>query len=161
MKNLKPKGINKYFPDKGVFLSICLFQVSVDLVSLAENSISMNPKTANRHRLQGSFCISVLRIRDDDTLQRGVSSAGHIHKMITEAACWNDNAKNSRHWISDEMAATLTDLNLFSEKEIVWTDSTFAQASSICAEQAASHYLSQCWPRSTSLYGITRPRWLK
>ena len=25
---------------------------------------------------------------------------------------------------------------------------------------AASHYLSQCWPRSLSSYGITRPQWV-
>ena len=27
--------------------------------------------------------------------------------------------------------------------------------------QATSHYLSQCWPRSMSPYGITRPQWVK
>ena len=27
--------------------------------------------------------------------------------------------------------------------------------------QAASHYLSQCWPRSMSLYGIIKAKWLK
>ena len=27
--------------------------------------------------------------------------------------------------------------------------------------QATSHYLSQCWPRSMSPYGITRPYWVK
>ena len=26
--------------------------------------------------------------------------------------------------------------------------------------QATSHYLSQCWPRSISPYGITRPQWV-
>ena len=26
--------------------------------------------------------------------------------------------------------------------------------------QATSHYLSQCWPRSMSPYGITRPQWV-
>ena len=26
--------------------------------------------------------------------------------------------------------------------------------------QATSHYLSQCWPRSLSLYGVTRPEWV-
>ena len=26
--------------------------------------------------------------------------------------------------------------------------------------QAASHYLSQCWPRSLSPYGVTRPQWV-
>ena len=27
--------------------------------------------------------------------------------------------------------------------------------------QATSHYLSQCWPRSLSPYGVTRPQWIK
>ena len=27
--------------------------------------------------------------------------------------------------------------------------------------QETSHYLSQCWPRSMSPYGITRPQWVK
>ena len=27
--------------------------------------------------------------------------------------------------------------------------------------QATSHYLSQCWPRSLSSYGVTRPQWVK
>ena len=27
--------------------------------------------------------------------------------------------------------------------------------------QATSHYLSQCWPRSRSPYGVTRPQWVK
>ena len=27
--------------------------------------------------------------------------------------------------------------------------------------QATSHYLDQCWPRSVSSYGVTRPKWVK
>ena len=27
--------------------------------------------------------------------------------------------------------------------------------------QATSHYLSQCWPRPLSPYGVTRPQWVK
>ena len=27
--------------------------------------------------------------------------------------------------------------------------------------QATSHYLSQCWPRSLSPYGVTRPQWVE
>ena len=27
--------------------------------------------------------------------------------------------------------------------------------------QATSHYLSQCWPRSLSPYGVTTPQWVK
>ena len=30
-----------------------------------------------------------------------------------------------------------------------------------CCHQAASHYLSQCWPRSLMPYGVIRPQWVK
>ena len=37
--------------------------------------------------------------------------------------------------------------------------STLVQVMAWC-RQAPSHYLSQCWPRSLSPYGITRPQWV-
>ena len=37
--------------------------------------------------------------------------------------------------------------------------STLVQVLAWC-RQAQSHYLSQCWPRSLSLYGVTRPQWV-
>ena len=38
--------------------------------------------------------------------------------------------------------------------------STLVQVMAWC-HQATSHYLSQCWPRSLTPYGITRPQWVK
>ena len=38
--------------------------------------------------------------------------------------------------------------------------STLVQVMAWC-RQATSHYLSQCWPRSPSPYGFTRPQWVK
>ena len=38
--------------------------------------------------------------------------------------------------------------------------STLVQLMAWC-HQATSHYLSQCWPRSLSPYGVTRPQWVK
>ena len=37
--------------------------------------------------------------------------------------------------------------------------STLVQVMAWC-HQATSHYLSQCWPRCLSPYGITRPQWV-
>ena len=37
--------------------------------------------------------------------------------------------------------------------------STLVQVMAWC-RQATSHYLSQCWPRSMSPYGLTRPHWV-
>ena len=38
--------------------------------------------------------------------------------------------------------------------------STLVQVMAWC-RQATSHYLSQCWPRSVSPYGVTRSQWVK
>ena len=38
--------------------------------------------------------------------------------------------------------------------------STLVQVMAWC-RQATSHYLSQCWPRSLSPYGVTRPQWVQ
>ena len=52
------------------------------------------------------------------------------------------------------------------ETALIWmslnfTDdqSTLVQVMAWC-HQATSHYLSQCWPRSLSPYGVTRPQWV-
>ena len=39
-------------------------------------------------------------------------------------------------------------------------ESTFVQVMAWCRE-VTSHYLSQCWPRSVSPYGVTRPQWVQ
>ena len=56
--------------------------------------------------------------------------------------------------ISSELALRWMSLDLTDEK------STLVQVMAWC-HQATSHYLSQCWPRSLSPYGVTRPQWLK
>ena len=38
--------------------------------------------------------------------------------------------------------------------------STLVQAMAWC-RQVPSHYLNQCWPRSPTPYGVTRPHWVK
>ena len=39
-------------------------------------------------------------------------------------------------------------------------NSTLVQVMAWC-RQATGHYLSQCWPRSMSPYGVTRPQWVQ
>ena len=53
-------------------------------------------------------------------------------------------------WISCEIAPRW----MTSESTLV--DQVMASRS-----QATKHYLSQCWPRFMSPYGITRPQWVK
>ena len=52
--------------------------------------------------------------------------------------------------------------NVFSWMPWHLTDdtSTLVQVMAWCS-QATSRYLSQCWPRSMSPYGVTRPQWFK
>ena len=52
------------------------------------------------------------------------------------------------------------------EIALIWMLLDFTDDQSILVQemawcrQATSHYLSQCWPRSLSTYGVTRPQWL-
>ena len=59
--------------------------------------------------------------------------------------CWGTSCKIALRW----MPMDLTGEN-----------STLVQVMAWC-RQATSHYLSHCWPRSMSPYGITRPQWVK
>ena len=61
---------------------------------------------------------------------------------------------NSGWGISYEIALRWMPLDLTDDK------STLVQVMAWC-RQATSHYLSQCWPRSLSPYGVTRPQWVK
>ena len=64
------------------------------------------------------------------------------------------NLMNGGWGISCKIALRWMPLDLTDDK------STLVQVMAWC-RQATSHYLSQCWPRSLSLYGITRPQWWK
>ena len=55
--------------------------------------------------------------------------------------------------ISYEIALRWMSLDLTDDR------STLVQVMAWC-RQATSHYLSQCWPRSMSPYGVTRPQWV-
>ena len=55
--------------------------------------------------------------------------------------------------ISCEIALIQMSLNFTDDQ------STLVQVMAWC-RQATSHYLSQCWPRSLSPFGVTRPQWV-
>ena len=55
--------------------------------------------------------------------------------------------------LSNDIALRWTPLDLTDDK------SPLVQVMAWC-RQATSHYLSQCWPRSLSSYGVTRPQWV-
>ena len=61
---------------------------------------------------------------------------------------------NSGWGIFYEIALRWMPLDLTDDK------STLVQVMAWC-RQATSHYLGQCWPRSMSPNGVTRPQWVK
>ena len=72
------------------------------------------------------------------------SSRSVIFKLIQVIGGWD---------ISYEIALILMSLDLPDDK------STVVQVMAWC-RQATSHYLSHCWPRSMSPYGVTKPQWV-
>ena len=68
-----------------------------------------------------------------------------IFKLISVTDGWGISCKIALRW----MPLDLTD-----------DMSTLVQVMAWC-RQATSHYLSQCWPRFMSPYGVTRPQWVK
>ena len=68
-----------------------------------------------------------------------------IFKRILMIVGWGISCKIALIW----MSLDLTD-----------DQSTLVQDMAWCL-QVTSHYLSQCWPRSVSPYGITWPQWVK
>ena len=67
-----------------------------------------------------------------------------IFKLISVTDGWGIFCKIALRW----MSVDLTD-----------DKSTLVQVMARW-RQATSHYLGQCWPRSMSLYGVTRPQWV-
>ena len=68
-----------------------------------------------------------------------------IFKIISVVDGWGISCETAVRWMS-----------LFHSDD----KSTLVQVMAWCP-QATSHYLSQCWPRSMSPYGVTRPQWVK
>ena len=67
-----------------------------------------------------------------------------IFQLISLIGGWGIFCKIALKWMS---------MDLTDDK------STLVQVMAWC-RQATSHYLSQCWPRSVSPYGVSRPQWV-
>ena len=72
----------------------------------------------------------------------------HFRKVIFKLTLVNDGRGISYEIALRWMPQDLTD-----------DESTLVQVMAWC-RQASSHYLSQCWPRSMSPNGVTRPQWV-
>ena len=73
---------------------------------------------------------------------------------------------NFRHAIFKQILV-IDDWGISCGIAIIWMSLDFTDDQStlvqvmVWSRQAASHYLSQCWPRSLSPHGLTRPQWVK
>ena len=80
---------------------------------------------------------------------------------------WGDSIKwNFRHVIFKQILV-IDGWGISCEIGLIWMSLDFIDDQSTLVQvmtwsrQATSHYLSQCWPRSLSPYGITRPQRVK
>ena len=80
-----------------------------------------------------------------------------IFRLILEIAGWDIShiQMNSagRHWMGHRQHPNLR-MDMLTDYK-----STLVQVMAWC-RQAASHYLSQCWPSSMLPHGIARPQWV-
>ena len=72
------------------------------------------------------------------------NSSNNIFNPISMIDGWGISCEIALRWMSLDLTDDM---------------STLIQVMAWC-HQATSHYLSQCWPRYMSPYGITRPQWV-
>ena len=105
-------------------------------------------------------------------------SVRHLHSWsaLVEVMAWPLSGHNSLapgkfewnfRYLILQIISVIDGWGISRERALRWmsTDfiddkSTLDQVMAWC-RQATSHYLSQCWPRSMSSYGITGPQWVK
>ena len=69
-------------------------------------------------------------------------------------------------FVTFKLISMINILNISCESAIRWMSQNAYDGVSrmvqvmACCHQAASHCLSQCWPRSVSIYGISRPNYV-
>ena len=91
------------------------------------------------HRLSIVFCLNSLAPGKFEWNFRHV-----IFKPILVVDGWGISCEIALIWMSPD----------FTDDQ-----STLVQVMAWC-RQATSHYMNQCWPRSISPYGVTRPQWV-
>ena len=100
------------------------------------------------HLVLTSFCkLCIVHCVTINSLAPGTSqcdSKNVIFNLVLLIGIFRSSHDNALWWMPQD----LTD-----------DQSTLVQVMAWC-HQATSHYLSQCWPRSLSPYGVTRPQWV-
>ena len=100
----------------------------------------------------GNWCVLWWDFRDYMYLFNSLAPGGFeniFQNVFFKLISWIDTLSNSCETALRSMPQNPSD-----------DKSTLVQVMAWC-RQAASHYLSQCCPRSLSPYGVTRPQWVK
>ena len=63
------------------------------------------------------------------------------------------------HWLISSNLLMIMSSDECHRTLLINDKSTLVQVMAWC-RQATSHYLNQCWPRSPTPYGVTRPQWV-
>ena len=129
--------------------------------------------TTYMNRLLGLALSTHCSICSSSTQRALNPASGWLHRQM---AAWN-RQQGLTHWplgkfewnfryLIFKWILVIDDWGISCENSLIWmsldfTDdqSTLDQVMAWCC-QATSHYLSQCWPRSLSPYGVTRPQWV-
>ena len=80
-------------------------------------------------------------------------ACSHLTSLVWVCVLWLPESLTDLSALCCEIALMLMSLDFTDDQ------STLVQIMACCLT-APSHYLSQCWPRSLLLYGITRPEWV-
>ena len=137
-------------------VSLCLY---VDYVRLWQNNwhiqvmwdMWISWKHFMSDSLHNSLCIILLKIFAEPP----------IHSLTSGKIEWNFR------FVIFKRILMIDGWGIFCEIVLIWMSLDFADDQSTLVQvmawchQATSHYLSQCWPRSLSPYGITRTQWVK
>ena len=93
--------------------------------------------------------------------QRSTSTTWSIRSLNSLAP---GRFKINFRWVIFKLILVVNGWGIFYETDLIWLSlshtydkSTLVQVMTWC-RHATSHYLSQCWPKSQSPYGVTRPQ---
>ena len=164
------------FDQTGQCLSFPVLELSIRLPSYSTSPLHHDADGHYNSKIisNNNFTIRSIKISNDGA--RLFPETCTINTVLGDFPYWQDGIFNSlvpgrfkwyfRHvifklfsvidgWgISCKIVLRWMPLDLADDK------STLVRVMAWC-RQATSHYLSQCWPRSISPYGATRPQWVK
>ena len=84
----------------------------------------------------------------------------HINSLAPGKSEWNFR------YVTFKRLIVIDGWCILCETPLIWMSLDFTDDQSMLVQvmawcrQATSHYLNQCWPRSLSPYGVTRPEWV-